>query len=142
MLKVLLPKARDSNAGVAANVIICLGELAEVGGEDFLAHVPALMTLLIETLQDQTSTSKRDAALRTMGSLCSNTGYVIAPLMDYPALMPIFNRILRTEQNQSVRRETIRVGVLIWNEREGVLTLWAIAHGNPWGVGSVQAQGM
>ncbi|KAG8741303.1 phosphatidylinositol kinase- protein kinase tor1 [Ceratobasidium sp. 414] len=113
MLKVLLPKARDLNAGVAANVIICLGELAEVGGEDFLPHVPALMTLLIETLQDQASTSKRDAALRTMGSLCSNTGYVITPLMDYPALMPIFNRILRTEQNQSVRRETIRLmGIL------------------------------
>ncbi|KAG9127299.1 phosphatidylinositol kinase- protein kinase tor1 [Ceratobasidium sp. 392] len=113
MLKVLLPKARDQNAGVAANVIICLGELAEVGGEDLVPHVPALMTLLIETLQDQTSTSKRDAALRTMGSLCSNTGYVITPLMDYPALMPIFNRILRTEQNQNVRRETIRLmGIL------------------------------
>ncbi|KAH7327672.1 atypical/PIKK/FRAP protein kinase [Rhizoctonia solani] len=109
MLKVLLPKARDPNAGVAANVIICLGELAEVGGEDFLPHVPTMMTLLIETLQDQTSTSKRDAALRTMCSLCSNTGYVITPLLDCPQLMPIFNRILRTEQNQNVRRETIRL---------------------------------
>ncbi|ELU37824.1 phosphatidylinositol 3-kinase tor2 [Rhizoctonia solani AG-1 IA] len=113
MLKVLLPKARDPNAGVAANVIICLGELAEVGGEDFSPHVPAMMTLLIETLQDQTSTSKRDAALRTMCSLCSNTGYVITPLLDYPQLMPIFNRILRTEQNQNVRRETIRVSLSI-----------------------------
>ncbi|KAF8749146.1 Atypical PIKK FRAP protein kinase, partial [Rhizoctonia solani] len=125
MLKVLLPKARDPNAGVAANVIICLGELAEVGGEDFSPHVPAMMTLLIETLQDQTSTSKRDAALRTMCSLCSNTGYVITPLLDYPQLMPIFNRILRTEQNQNVRRETIRfmgiIGALDPYKRKGKL---------------------
>ncbi|KAI0825630.1 armadillo-type protein, partial [Irpex lacteus] len=112
MLRVLLQKASDGNATVAANVIMCLGELASVGGEDVLPHVPDLMEVIIARLSDP-AVVKRDAALHTLGQVCSSTGYVITPLVDYPQLLPVLSRILRTETSQSVRREVIKVlGIL------------------------------
>ena len=47
MIRVLLPKANDSNATVAANVLMCLGELTCVSGEDVLTNVPELMQIII-----------------------------------------------------------------------------------------------
>lgn len=112
MLRALIPKANDSNATVAANVLMCLGELVCVGGEDAMPHVPELMQVIISRLSDP-SLLKRDAALHTLGQVCSSTGYVIAPLADYPQLLPLLGRILRTEVTQQVRREVVKVlGIL------------------------------
>ncbi|PSR71034.1 hypothetical protein PHLCEN_2v13082 [Hermanssonia centrifuga] len=112
MLRVLLPKANDPNPTVAANVLMCLGELACVGGEDVLPHVPELMDVIMTRLADP-ALIKRDAALHTLGQVCSSTGYVVTPLIDHPQLLQILSRILRTEPSQSVRREVIKVlGIL------------------------------
>ena len=112
MLFVLLRKANDNNPTVAANVLMCLGELTCVGGEDAMPHVPELMQVIISRLSDP-SLIKRDAALHTLGQVCSSTGYVITPLIDYPQLLPLLGRILRTESSQLVRREVVKVlGIL------------------------------
>ncbi|KAF8892145.1 phosphatidylinositol 3-kinase [Infundibulicybe gibba] len=112
MLRVLLQKANDSNPTVAANVLMCLGELACVGGEDAMPHVPELMQVILSRLSDP-ALIKRDAALHTLGQVCSSTGYVVAPLVDYPQLLPLLGRILRTEASQIVRREVVKVlGIL------------------------------
>ena len=112
MLRMLLQKANDPNPTVAANVLMCLGELSCVGGEDVMPHVPDLMQVIITRLADS-STVKRDAALHTLGQVCSSTGYVISPLVDYPNLLGILGRILRTELTQAVRREVIKIlGIL------------------------------
>ena len=112
MLRVLLPKASDPNPTVSANILMCLGELACVGGEDVMPNVPDLMQVIIVKLADP-SLQKRDAALHTLGQLCTSTGYVIAPLVEYPQLLQILSRILRTELSQTVRREVIKVlGIL------------------------------
>ncbi|KAH9940814.1 atypical/PIKK/FRAP protein kinase [Epithele typhae] len=112
MLRVLLPKANDTNPTVSANILMCLGELACVGGEEVMPHVPDLMQVIIVKLADP-SLQKRDAALHTLGQICSSTGYVIAPLVEYPQLLQILSRILRTELSQTVRREVIKVlGIL------------------------------
>lgn len=112
MLRVLLPKANDPNPIVSANILMCLGELACVGGEDVMPHVSDLMQVIISKLADP-SLQKRDAALHTLGQLCSSTGYVIQPLVEHPQLLQILSRILRAESSQAVRREVIKVlGIL------------------------------
>ena len=112
MIRVLQSKANDLNPTVAANVLMCLGELACVGGEDVLPSVPQLMEVVMAKLVDP-SLAKRDAALHTLGQVCSSTGYVVQPLVDHPQLLQILSRILRTEPTQSVRREVIKVlGIL------------------------------
>lgn len=112
MLLVLLQKANDPNPTVAANVLMCLGELTCVAGEEAMPHVTELMAVIIQRLSDP-SLIKRDAALHTLGQVCSSTGYVISPLIDYPQLLPLLGRILKTESNQVVRREVVKVlGIL------------------------------
>lgn len=113
IVNVLLPKARDSSAGVASSILKALGELATVGGEDMIPYIPKLMPLIIETIQDQSSPTKRDAALRTLGQLASNSGYVIDPYVEYPQLLPILVNIVKTEQTGFLRKETIKLmGIL------------------------------
>ncbi|KXN92422.1 Phosphatidylinositol 3-kinase tor2 [Leucoagaricus sp. SymC.cos] len=112
MLRVLLQKADDVNPTVAANVLMCLGELVCIAGEDALPHVPELMKVIIARLSDP-AIIKRDAALHALGQVCSSTGYVITPLIDCPQLVPLLSRILKTEATKNVRREVVKVlGVL------------------------------
>lgn len=116
MLEVLLPKANDPSVGVAARVMECLGELAKVGGEDLAPNVDQLMRLAIDQLSSTapgSSTAKRDAALKTLGLVASNTGHVVNPYLTYRNLLGTVVKILKTEQSKPVRRETIRVmGIL------------------------------
>ncbi|KAH7018986.1 armadillo-type protein [Ilyonectria destructans] len=114
MISVLLPKANDPNPSVAATILKAIGELATVGGEDILPYKDRLMPLIIDALQDQSSNSKREAALHALGQLASNSGYVIEPYLEYPQLLEILQGIIRTEgQRVPLRQETIKLmGIL------------------------------
>ncbi|ANB15187.1 phosphatidylinositol kinase-related protein kinase TOR1 [Sugiyamaella lignohabitans] len=113
ILKVLIPRARDSSSSVAASSIKAIGELARIGPKQMEEYIPQLMNLILDTFQDQASPVKRDAALRTLGQLASSTGYVIDPFIDYPQLLGILINILRTEQSVPIQRETVRLlGIL------------------------------
>lgn len=113
MLKVLLPKARDSTPAVASAIMMALGELARVGGAEVSSQTGAIMHLIMDTLKDLSSSGKREAALKTLGQLCSNTGYVVEPYFDEPTLLPIITSILKTESSSHIRREALRVlGIL------------------------------
>ncbi|EGC32838.1 protein kinase, atypical group [Dictyostelium purpureum] len=113
ILKALLPKLRDSNPRVASCVLAALGELSVVGGEEMSQHIDQLVPLIIDTLQDQSSTSKREVALKTLGQLASSTGYVIKPFSKYPMLLDILLNAIKTERIPSIRREVIKVlGIL------------------------------
>ncbi|MBW0486586.1 hypothetical protein O181_026301 [Austropuccinia psidii MF-1] len=71
------------------------------------------MQLIMDTLKDLSSSGKREAALKALGQLCSNTGYVVDSYFDPPALLPIITSILRTETYSHVLREALRVlGIL------------------------------
>ncbi|KIY73583.1 atypical/PIKK/FRAP protein kinase [Cylindrobasidium torrendii FP15055 ss-10] len=114
ILRVLLQKANDSNPTVASHVLNCIGELSCVAGEDqeTFNYVPEIMTVLMNKLADPNLT-ERDAALHTLGQVCSSTGYVIQPLTDYPQLLGLLGKILKTETSQNIRREVVKVlGIL------------------------------
>ena len=114
MISVLLPKARDPSPAVAATILKAIGDLATVGGQDMIPYIDRLMPIIIEALQDQSSPVKREAALRTLGQLASNSGYVIKPYLDYPSLLEILQGIIRGEPQRAVlRQETIKLmGIL------------------------------
>ncbi|KAK7025239.1 Serine/threonine-protein kinase TOR [Favolaschia claudopus] len=108
ILAALMLKAHDPNPTVAANIIMCIGELTVVAGEDALPYVSQLMQVIITHLSDP-SLVKRDAALHTLGQLCSSTGYVITPFIEHPQLLQLLGRILRTETTPIVQREVVKV---------------------------------
>ena len=113
MVTVLLPKAEDANADVAATTLRALGDLATVGGDEMIKYIPELMKIIIRSLQDLASPKKREAALLTLGQLASNSGYVIDPYIDHPDLLTILVNIIKNEPPGDLRRETIRLmGIL------------------------------
>lgn len=59
-------------------------------------------------LDDPASTTKRNAALKALGQVVSNTGEVISPYLDHPTLLPIIFRLLRSETSEAIRLEAIR----------------------------------
>lgn len=114
MVYVLLPRARESDETVAATALRAIGDLSVIGMEDMVKYIPTLMELMLANLQDLTSKPKRSAALRALGQLASNSGYVIQPYNDYPELLTILMNIVKTEPMGPLRRETIRlVGILV-----------------------------
>lgn len=98
----------DTSVPVAATCISCIGELARVAGEELVPNVGTILELVVEMLNDQSSMLKRDAALKTLGQVVSNTSEVITPYLKHPQLLGILFRLLRTETSQAIRLETIR----------------------------------
>lgn len=113
IVEALIPKARDTSPGVATCAITTLGAAAKVAGEDIMPYLPQLMPLIMSTFQDQSSSFKRLAALKTLGIIASSSGYVIQPLLDYPQLLGMLVGILKSESSLHIRRETVRLlGIL------------------------------
>ncbi|CAI5758005.1 unnamed protein product [Candida verbasci] len=113
IIETLIPKTKDVSSSVASSAIHCIGELAVVAGEDLKPFIPDLMPLLLETFQDQSSSFKRDAALKTLGQIASSSGYVIQPLLDYPQLLGMLTAILKSDSSADIRREVVRLlGIL------------------------------
>ncbi|KAF7334695.1 Serine/threonine-protein kinase TOR [Mycena venus] len=104
---------------VSPSMITCLGTLVSVSGEDARGYLPELMPVLVAGLADA-SPARREAALSALGRVCSSTGYVITPIVDYPGLLLLLGRILRQDARDGkrayaevVKREVVKVmGVL------------------------------
>lgn len=111
VLKALIPKLKDPdpNPGVVVNILVTLGDLAQVAGVEMQPTVPELLTILLEMLNDSGVPLLRGFALWTLGQLVENTGCVIAPYQRYPMLLDTLLMFLKTEQQHFVRRGTIRV---------------------------------
>jgi FKBP12-rapamycin complex-associated protein len=113
MITSLLPKTTDPHASVAATTMKAIGEFASVGGAEMKQYLQELMPIILDALQDLSSHTKREAALRTLGQLASNSGYVIDPYIEYPHLLGVLVNIIKTEQTGSLRKETIKLlGIL------------------------------
>ena len=113
MVYVLLPRAKETDESVAATALRAIGDLTVIGGEEMIKYIPELMKVIIDYLKDQGSHIKRSAALRTLGQLASNSGYVIEPYNDHPELLAMLINIVKAEPIGDLRRDTIRLLSLI-----------------------------
>ncbi|GME87708.1 unnamed protein product [Ambrosiozyma monospora] len=113
IMEVLIPKAKDPSPAVSAAIITAIGEMCVVGGQDMVPFIDKLMPILVETLQDQSLTFKRDAAVKALGQLAGSSGYVIQPLLDYPKLLGLLVGILKSDATHSIRIEVVKLlGIL------------------------------
>ena len=101
-------QSTDNSTVVSAECVKCIGELARVAGEELINSARSVIDLVIGMLNDHTSPLKRNAALKTLGQLASNTASVVQPYLDHPQLLGVLFRLLRTESDGAVRLETIR----------------------------------
>lgn len=101
------------SSAVAASGLGAIGELSRVGSVLVKEKADQLFRLAIDGLQDQSSTLRRQIALRTLGQLVESTGFVIKPYFDHPHLLSTLLDALRTEPTWEVRQEVIKlIGIL------------------------------
>ncbi|KAJ3128378.1 phosphatidylinositol kinase- protein kinase tor1 [Nowakowskiella sp. JEL0407] len=108
-----LPLSKSINSSLAAKAISVFGQLAHTSREAFLPYVDTILPILVEALQDQSSQSKREAAVRTLGQIVEGTGKVVDPYYKFPELLGILLRMVKTEGNERIRGETVKtLGIL------------------------------
>lgn len=73
-MQAVLPKLRDSNPNVSANVLKTIGVLSKVGSQEVLRRKDEIFPFVIDALQDQSSSMKREVSLKTLGQLIQSTG--------------------------------------------------------------------
>ena len=120
ILATLLPKVTSSNASLATAVLCTLGELFKTVGRDVVPYQDKLLPLIINTLHDQSSVSKRTVALNTLGQLAGQTGNVVKPYTLYPKLLHLLLNMLHggaggdgSNVPWTLRREVIKTfGIL------------------------------
>jgi FKBP12-rapamycin complex-associated protein len=72
-----------------------------------------IFPLMMDAIQDQSSTTKRRVATRTLALLVQRTGTVIEPYQRYPDLLRMLLKGLQSEQSVDIRLELLKVlGVL------------------------------
>ncbi|KAK6307934.1 hypothetical protein J4Q44_G00212050 [Coregonus suidteri] len=81
----------------------------QVSGLEMRKWMDELFPIIMDMLQDSSSLAKRQVALWTLGQQVASTGYVVEPYRKYPSLLEVLLNFLKTEQNQGIRREAIRV---------------------------------
>uniref|UniRef100_A0A183EPK0 DUF3385 domain-containing protein n=1 Tax=Gongylonema pulchrum TaxID=637853 RepID=A0A183EPK0_9BILA len=100
ILAALVPmlRTKTNHVDVIVQVLNAISELAVAGGPELVFSVETLFPSLVQFLQDSSSLSRRE-----------NTAYVVDPYKDYPELLDVLLRLLRTEMSASMRRMTMRV---------------------------------
>ncbi|TKS77133.1 Serine/threonine-protein kinase mTOR [Collichthys lucidus] len=93
----------------AEDAQLLLNQHRKVSGLEMRKWMDELFPIIMDMLQDSSSLAKRQVALWTLGQQVASTGYVVEPYRKYPSLLEVLLNFLKTEQNQGIRREAIRV---------------------------------
>src|SRR5260221_241231 len=89
ILKVFLPKLKDTSQAVVTAVLSAVGEQAIVSGTEMREWIDELFPIILDSIQDVSSLQKLEIALWTLGQLVENSGYVVEPYWKYPNLLDI-----------------------------------------------------
>ena len=72
-------------------------------------YVDELLPLLLDILNDASSSQKREVSLWTLSQLVESTGCVVEPYQRYPTLLDTLLGFLKTEQRGTIRAQTLRL---------------------------------
>ncbi|KAH9151558.1 hypothetical protein AeRB84_005855 [Aphanomyces euteiches] len=87
-LDVLVPKLQlQGNPNITTRVLNALGSLAQAAQTQVAPFQPVLLPLILDALQDHSSTIKRHVALVTLGQLTTSTGNVMQPYVTHPKVL-------------------------------------------------------
>eukprot|EP00095_Tigriopus_kingsejongensis_P005635 maker-scaffold420_size176246-snap-gene-0.24 protein:Tk05635 transcript:maker-scaffold420_size176246-snap-gene-0.24-mRNA-1 annotation:"target of rapamycin" len=111
ILKVLMPKLKETDLSpmVITSVLRAIGDLSREGLDMMNKYVDELLPMLLDILNDASSSQKREVCLWTLSQLILSTGCVVEPYHRYPTLLDTLLGFLRTEQRPSIRTKTLRL---------------------------------
>ena len=116
ILNILIPKLKETETNkkplpmVITSVLSAIGDLAQVGGTLMTKYVDDLLPILLDILDDASSSQKREVSLWTLAQLVESTGAVVTPYSRYPTLLDTLLKFLSTEQShKQIRSQTLRL---------------------------------
>ncbi len=101
---------RGATPRLATAALEALGELSQVVKEDFEPWLGQLLPLIMETMQDQSSSNRQRTSLKALGQISGSTKYVISPYLEYPQLLSQAAAVLPGTKRApwALRQEVIR----------------------------------
>ncbi|KFD55349.1 hypothetical protein M513_03689 [Trichuris suis] len=113
--EILIPKLQNvrTQGDVIVSFLRAIGELAGVMELELQNYLSILLPALMQFTQDASSSGKRRAALWALSQVIKNAGFLMEPAKEYPDLLGMLLRLLKTEQSHEIRREVIRLVGLI-----------------------------
>ena len=101
------------NEHLTNNIIACLlqafSQLGQVADEQIIIFLHDIIPIILQALQDKSSIAKRQHALKALISIFKNTGFVVLPYYKYPNLMDIIIGLKKTEMNQEIKHDRLRL---------------------------------
>ena len=79
-------------------------EISFVDSDATKPYIGEIFPLILESVKDQSDSSKREVALNTLIAIIDNTGFVVKPYFFYPELLDIIRKLVQSEQVQNVRK--------------------------------------
>ncbi|KAJ1951245.1 phosphatidylinositol kinase- protein kinase tor1, partial [Linderina pennispora] len=109
IFKTILPRMDDASPQLSSKFLDTVAALARVGGSDLVPHLDRLLASIIQALGDQSSSQKRLSALKALSNCATFCGLVITPFMDQPTLFSTLIGMLKSDPNETVQLEVLRV---------------------------------
>ncbi|ORX73348.1 ARM repeat-containing protein [Linderina pennispora] len=109
IFKTILPRMDDASPQLSSKFLDTVAALARVGGSDLVPHLDRLLASIIQALGDQSSSQKRLSALKALSNCATFCGLVITPFVDQPTLFSTLIGMLKSDPNETVQLEVLRV---------------------------------
>lgn len=68
-----------------------------------------IFPIFLSAMQDKSSTTKREAAVKSLVEILKNTGFVVLPYFKYPNLLEIVLSLMKNEVNSEMRLHCMRL---------------------------------
>jgi len=72
-------------------------EISFVDSDATKPYIGEIFPLILESVKDQSDSSKREVALNTLIAIIDNTGFVVKPYFFYPELLDIIRKLVQSE---------------------------------------------
>ena len=106
---ILAPLLSSDSPETGQSALAAAAALARAAGAALRDHLPSFVAAALATIQDQTATAQREAAVDALVHLTPATGYVIQPYEDHPALLPALFTLLNESKTPTLRTGALRV---------------------------------
>lgn len=107
LLKIL--NDRTCSGALMTPLLQVIGSVAHKSQRKFTPYIHEFFPMIVQGMQDMSSTAKREISIKTMIKIIKSAGYVILPYLKYPFLPDVILQLLRIEANPSIRQEILRL---------------------------------
>ena len=104
----MLNDAKTTN-NMIPHILTSFRKLAITAKYGLLPYLNDFFHILIQCMQDMSSSTKREVSIKAITQLIRSTGYVILPYYKYPNLLDTLLYLLKNETNMEIRTSLLRL---------------------------------